>query len=86
MAPRATPEDERVKELKRHCCGLVLYNRDKPLVDLRPMFVYGAMLGNVAIQLPLNAETGLEGFGGERRENSVCRRRQDAAVCEGSAD
>jgi hypothetical protein len=34
------------KDLKSYPCALATYSRDKPLVDLRPMFVYGAMLGN----------------------------------------
>jgi hypothetical protein len=45
-------------DLKPYACGLVLYNHDKPLVDLRPMFVYGAMLGSIAVRIPLDTETG----------------------------
>jgi hypothetical protein len=47
------------KDLKAYPCALVLYNHDKPLVSLRPMFVYGAMLGNLGFQIPLNSKTGI---------------------------
>lgn len=42
----------------KYCCCLVLFNRDKPLVDLGWQFIYGSMLGNMAIQLPLNLVRG----------------------------
>src|SRR5579862_5924871 len=45
------------KNLKNYCCCLVLYNHDKPLVSLEPMFVYGAMLGDLAIQFPVETTT-----------------------------
>lgn len=41
-------------EYKELCCCLVLFNDDKPLVDLSPEFVYGAMLGNLGINIPLD--------------------------------
>jgi hypothetical protein len=44
---------EKFKDLEKFCCGLVLYNVDKPLVDVGPDFVFGAMLGNVGISFPL---------------------------------
>ena len=37
---------KKFKDLKTHCCVLVLYNVDKPLVGLDWEHVYGAMLGN----------------------------------------
>lgn len=47
------------KAFKDSCCCLVLFNREKPLVDLRWQFIYGAMLGNVAFRIPFNPETGM---------------------------
>ena|SRR2546422_4364791 len=44
---------EKFKDLEKFCCGLVLYNVDKPLVDLVPDFVFGAMLGNIGISFPI---------------------------------
>ena len=44
---------EQFKDLRKYCCGLVLYNVDKPLVDLGPDFVFGAMLGNIGISFPI---------------------------------
>jgi len=44
---------EKFKDLEKFCCGLVLYNVDKPLVDLGPDFAFGAMLGNIAITFPI---------------------------------
>ena len=46
------------KNLKTYPCALVLYNDEKPLVDLRPLFIYGAMLGNVAFSFPVDTTTG----------------------------
>ena len=48
---------EKFKALKDFCCCLVLFNRDKPLVDLSWQMVYGAMLGNVGFQIPIDPET-----------------------------
>src|SRR5712692_2416070 len=36
------------KDLEDFSCCLVLYNRERPLVDLSWEFIYGAMLGNLA--------------------------------------
>src|SRR6266446_636216 len=47
------------KNLKAYPCALVLYNHDKPLVSLRPMLVYGATLGNLGFQIPVDSETGI---------------------------
>ncbi len=46
------------KDLEAFCCCLVLYNREKPLVDLSWEFIYGAMLGNLAFQFPVDLRTG----------------------------
>lgn len=50
---------EQFKEFKDHCCCLVLFNRDKPLVDLSWQMVYGAMLGNIGFSFPVNVQTGI---------------------------
>jgi hypothetical protein len=50
---------QKFKEFKDYCCCLVLFNREKPLVDLGWQFVYGAMLGNVGFKIPVNFETGV---------------------------
>ncbi len=50
---------EQFKEFKEHCCCLVLFNRDKPLVDLNWQTIYGAMLGNLGFGIPMNPETGM---------------------------
>jgi hypothetical protein len=61
------------RELKDHACCLVLYNREKPLVDLSWEFIYGALLGNIAVRMPFDpargllpdqSETGFYGGGG----------------------
>src|SRR5208282_1939037 len=49
---------KKFKDLERFCCCLVLYNNDKPLVELGWQFVYGAMLGNLGFSMPVNTETG----------------------------
>jgi hypothetical protein len=54
------------KKLKDYLCGLVLYNHDKPLVTLRPLFVYGAMLGNLAWTFPVDTTTGTGDLSKER--------------------
>lgn len=41
------------RDLKDYCCCLVLYNRKKPFVNLGWQFIYGALLGNLAIRIPL---------------------------------
>lgn len=50
---------KKFKDLERFCCCLVLYNNDKPLVELGWRFVYGAMLGNLGFSMPVNTETGI---------------------------
>jgi hypothetical protein len=49
---------KKFKDLDGFCCSLVLYNNDKPLVDLDWQIVYAAMLGNLALQFPVNKRTG----------------------------
>jgi len=44
--------------LKKYPCCLVLYNREKPLVDLEWRYIYGAMLGNLSIQMPFDKRRG----------------------------
>ncbi len=39
-------------------CSLVLFNNGKPLVFLRSLPIYGAMLGNLGITFPLGTRTG----------------------------
>ena len=66
---------KKFKDLEGYCCCLVLYNREKPLVHLGWEFIYGAMLGNVAVRMPFdrergalvpeNEETGFFGGGGK---------------------
>jgi hypothetical protein len=46
------------KDFKSYPCALVLYNHDKPLVTLRPLFVYAAMLGNLGFSFPVDTTTG----------------------------
>jgi hypothetical protein len=50
---------EKFKAFKDHCCCLVLFNRDKPLVDLSWQMIYGAMLGNLGFRIPMNFNTGV---------------------------
>ena len=50
---------KKFKDLDRFCCCLVLYNNDKPLVELGWQYVYGAMLGNLGFSMPVNTETGI---------------------------
>jgi hypothetical protein len=50
---------EQFRDFKDHCCCLVLFNRDKPLVDLSWQMIYGAMLGNIGFRIPMNFETGI---------------------------
>ena len=45
---------DKFSKLKDHCCCLVLYNVDKPLILLDWQHVYGAMLGNVGWSVPLD--------------------------------
>lgn len=50
---------EKFRALKDHCCCLVLFDLGKPLVNLSWQMVYGAMLGNIGIRMPVNVETGI---------------------------
>jgi len=50
---------KRFKELEDYCCCLVLYKSEKPLVDLGWEFIYGAMLGNMAVRMPFDPARGL---------------------------
>ena len=50
---------KKFKDLDRFCCCLVLYNNDKPLVELGWQYVYGAMLGNLGFSMPVNTQTGI---------------------------
>ena len=50
---------KKFKDLEGFCCCLVLYNNEKPLVELGWQFIYGAMFGNWGIQMPLNTKTGI---------------------------
>jgi hypothetical protein len=45
---------DKFRKLKQHCCCLVLYNVDKPLILLDWQHVYGAMLGNIGWSVPLD--------------------------------
>lgn len=47
---------KKFKDLKRHCCCLVLHNVDKPLVHLDWRHVYGAMLGNLGFSVPIRLQ------------------------------
>ena len=49
---------KKFKDFKQYCCCLVLYNRQKPSVDLGWQFVYGAMLGNLAYRMPFDKNRG----------------------------
>ena len=48
---------EKFKGLKDGVCCLVLFNENKPLVTLDWEMVYGAMLGNIMVSIPLNRTT-----------------------------
>jgi hypothetical protein len=66
---------EKFRGVREHPCCLVLYNAGKPLVHLEWQFVYGAMLGNMAIRIPFDrgrgtlveeeTQTGFYGGGGK---------------------
>ena len=49
---------EKFAGIKDHVCCLVLFNQEKPLVDLNWLMVYGAMLGPVAVSIPFNPSIG----------------------------
>jgi len=45
---------KKFKDLESYCCCLVLWNEEKPLVFLEwPELIYGAMLGDLAIRIPI---------------------------------
>jgi hypothetical protein len=50
---------KKFKDLDRFCCCLVLYNNERPLVELGWEYIYGAMLGNLGFSTPVNTETGI---------------------------
>jgi len=47
---------EKFKLFKDYCCCLVLFNDNKPLVDLSWQMVYGAMLGNLGFRFYLGKD------------------------------
>jgi hypothetical protein len=49
---------EKFAGIKDHVCCLVLFNQEKPLVDLNWQMIYGAMLGPVAVSIPFNPSIG----------------------------
>jgi len=61
---------KKFKDLDGFCCCLVLYNNDKPLVELGWQYVYGAMLGNLGFSIPVNTETGIADESQTQRECS----------------
>jgi hypothetical protein len=44
---------DKFSKLKDHCCCLVLYNVDKPMILLDWQHIYGAMLGRLGFSVPL---------------------------------
>jgi hypothetical protein len=42
------------QEFRDSCCCLVLYNAEKPLVDLEWRYIFGAMLGNLGFRFPID--------------------------------
>jgi len=48
---------EQFNGLKDAVCCLVLFNENKPLVDLNWQMIYGAMLGNITWNVPFNPTT-----------------------------
>jgi hypothetical protein len=49
---------KKFKDLEKTTCCLVLFNRGRPLVDLSWRFVYGAMLGRIAVRMPFDPVRG----------------------------
>ena len=45
---------KKFRDLDTHCCSLVLYNVDKPLIHLEWRFIYAAMLGNLGFSVPID--------------------------------
>ncbi len=51
---------KKFKDFQDHCCALVLYNAERPLVVLSWRFIYAAMLGNLAIRTPIHVATAMQ--------------------------
>lgn len=49
---------EKFAGVRDQVCCLVLFNQEKPLVDLNWQMVYGAMLGPIAVSIPFNPSIG----------------------------
>lgn len=49
---------EKFRGIKDQTCCLVLFNQEKPLVDLTWQIVYGAMLGPIGVSIPFNPDLG----------------------------
>jgi hypothetical protein len=49
---------EKFRGIKDQTCCLVLFNQEKPLVDLTPQIVHGAMLGSIGVSIPFNPGLG----------------------------
>ncbi len=49
---------EKFRGIKDQTCCLVLFNQEKPLVDLTWQIVYGAMLGPIGVSIPFNPGLG----------------------------
>ena len=49
---------EKFKEYKEHCCVLVVHNIDDWQFRDHPQIVYGAMLGNLGLQIPYDPQKG----------------------------
>ena len=65
---------EQFKGLKDSVCCLVLFNQNKPLVDLNWQMIYGAMLGDLAWHIPFNPAT--EEFDDSQTTNGFSRNRK----------
>jgi hypothetical protein len=57
---------KKFKEYKEYSCSLVVYNVDDKQARLKPIFIFGAMLGNLGISADLDAEKGKTVAGSER--------------------
>ncbi|MCU1225106.1 MAG: hypothetical protein JWQ42_3199 [Edaphobacter sp.] len=74
---------EKFRGLKNHVCCLVLYNVNKPLVDLNWQMIYGAMLGDITFRVPFDHEAQefddsltTTGFG----RNGKCRQDRNTTI------
>jgi len=54
------------KEYKEYSCSLVVFNVDDRQARLKPIFIFGAMLGNLGISADFDAEKGETVTGSER--------------------